>query len=77
MLTNEPTIAPVAQLPRRRIRRFATCVGCGTPLRCDQPHGRCATCREGLSVHRAGKARRPRTGSWAARALSEQLADAA
>lgn len=70
-------LAPVAQLPRRRIRRTAICPGCGTPLRGTKAHGRCATCREGLPTRPTRKARRPRAGTWAAIALVEQLADAA
>lgn len=70
-------LTPVVPLPRRRDRRTVLCAGCGTPLRGAQPHGRCSSCREGLPVHRAGKGRRPRIGTWATAALREQLADAA
>ena len=70
-------LAPVVQLPRRRVRRMAACVGCGTPLRGTKPQGRCAACREGLPTRQTRKARRPRAGTWAAIALVEQLADAA
>ncbi len=77
MTTTDP-LAPVVPLPRRRVRRPAACVGCGTPLPgAGQPHGRCTSCREGLPVRRARKARRPRAGTWADRALAEHLADAA